>query len=139
VKANGLDERFNQTLQNMLVKFVCEKKEMWEDFLSTCTYAYNTSRHESSKFTPFEVMFARKAVIPVDLALSKQTPLVQQCDEEMFNELQEKHRKILEVVKENIVVAQKRQKEQYDLKHANPSVFSVGAIVLVKDFRREGL
>lgn len=31
-------------------------------------YAYNTSKHESSKFTPFEVMFGRKAVVPVDVA-----------------------------------------------------------------------
>ena len=32
-----------------------------------CAYAYNTSRHDSSKFTPFELMFGRQAVIPVDI------------------------------------------------------------------------
>ena len=61
LQANGLDERFNQTLQSMLVKFVAEKQKHWEDFLDTCTFAYNTSVHESALFSPFEIMFGRKA------------------------------------------------------------------------------
>ena len=71
MQANGLDERFNQTLQNMLVKFVDEKKERWEDFLSTCVYAYNTSKHESSKYCPFTVMFGRQAILPVEISSPK--------------------------------------------------------------------
>lgn len=51
----------------MLVKFINEKKESWEDYLDTCVYAYNTAWHESSKFTPFELMFSRRAVLPVDI------------------------------------------------------------------------
>ena len=66
LKANGVVERLNQTIQDMLVKFVQEKKETWESYIDTCIYAYNTSRHRSSLFTPFELMFECKAVIPVD-------------------------------------------------------------------------
>lgn len=43
----------------------------------------------------------------------------------------------LEAVKENIIPAQKRQKDQYDCKHSNPEVFAVGALVLKKDFTRK--
>ena len=43
----------------------------------------------------------------------------------------------LESVKENILVAQQRQKEQYDHKHSNPEIFTVGALVLKKDFTRK--
>ena len=64
-------EKFNQTLQNMLVKFVADKQESWEEYLDTCVYAYNSSRHESSQYSPFEVMFGRRAVLPVDLAENK--------------------------------------------------------------------
>ena len=59
-QANGLDERFNQTIQSMLVKFCQERKDMWDEHLDTCTFGYNTSRHDSTKFTPFELMFGRK-------------------------------------------------------------------------------
>ena len=40
-------------------------------------------------------------------------------------------------MKENILVAQQRQKEQYDRKHAHPDIFTVGAIVLKRDFTRK--
>ena len=51
----------------MLVKFVKEKKDSWEHFLDTCVFAYNTARHESTHYSPFELMFGRKAVLPIEL------------------------------------------------------------------------
>ena len=50
LQANGLDERCNQTLQQMLVKFVAERRKMWEEFLDTSVVSYNTSKHYSSKY-----------------------------------------------------------------------------------------
>ncbi|KAL5479401.1 hypothetical protein EMCRGX_G022921 [Ephydatia muelleri] len=66
-QANGLDERFNQTLQNMLVKYV----DMWSHYLDTCAFAYNTSRHDSTKYTPFMLMFGRRATLPIDVELER--------------------------------------------------------------------
>ena len=66
LQGNGLDEKFNQILQGMLIKFVLDKKVVWDDFLDTCTYVYNTSIHDSTAFTPFELMFGRKAFLPID-------------------------------------------------------------------------
>ena len=62
-------ERFNQTIQKMLVKFIAFKKESWQDFLyiDTCMYAYNTARHDSTQSTPFEPMFGRQAVLLIDV------------------------------------------------------------------------
>lgn len=56
----------------MLTKFIVTKKDHWEDYLDTCVYAYNTSVHESSRFTPYELMFGRKAVLPIDLEIAEQ-------------------------------------------------------------------
>ena len=60
-------ERFNQTFQDMLVKYVDLKKERWEEYLDTCVFACNTAKHDSSRFSPFELMFSRKAVLPIDI------------------------------------------------------------------------
>ena len=57
-------------------------------------------------------------------------------DDEL-DKLMEERRVRLESVKANIVLAQKRQKEQYDRKHSNPEVFAVGSLVLKKDFTRK--
>lgn len=66
LQCNGLDERFNQTLQTKLVR---DKKEEWSDILDSCVFVYNTSQHESSKFTPFELTFNRNATITIDIEL----------------------------------------------------------------------
>ena len=62
-----MDERWNQTLKHMLVKFTHDRKEEWDVFLDTCVFAYNTAKHESTLFSPFECMFGRKAVLPIDI------------------------------------------------------------------------
>lgn len=58
-------------MKRMLVKFTNEDKESWDEHLDHCMFAYNTSRHESSLYSPFEVMFGRKAIIPIELEFEK--------------------------------------------------------------------
>ena len=44
--------------------------------------------------------------------------------------------------KQNVAAAEEKKKADYNKKHANPSVYAIGSIVLVKDFtckkRKEG-
>ena len=42
-QANGLDERFNQTLVNSLSKFAQDDRASWDETLDDVVYAYNTS------------------------------------------------------------------------------------------------
>jgi len=126
----------------MLVKFVKEKKELWDTYLDTCVIAYNTSQHESTHFTPFELTFRRKAVLPIDLKMRKNTAedalALCQNDSDVpadnMDKMMENRRNMLEKAKANIKRAQERQKEHYDRKHAHPDAFQCGAKVLMKDF-----
>ena len=53
-------------------------------------------------------------------------------------EAQEKQRRDMEAdVKTNVENAQKKQKLYYDQKHAAGDLFTVGSLVLKKDFRRK--
>ena len=125
MQANGLDERFNQTLQNMLLKFVEKKKELWEQFLDTCLYAYNTACHESTRYSPYELMFGRKPVLPIDINMGESDPDTilkgfHQCgsfSHSHINQAVAQHQQVLEAARTNIAAAQRRQKEQYDRKH----------------------
>ena len=74
IQANGLDVRFNQTIQLMVVKFCNKFKTNLADHLDTCTFAYNTSKHDSTKYCPFELMFGRKPVLPVELDTCTDSP-----------------------------------------------------------------
>ena len=133
-------------MQNMLVKFATSRKDSWSSYLETCVFAYNTSRHDSSKFTPFEVMFGRKATLPVDLELRKKTS--EEVLEDCFNHREddcsdwmrreeENRRQRLELVKANIEAAQRKQKRHYDLKRAVKQQYRVGELVLLKDHTRK--
>lgn len=42
-QANGLDERFNQTLSNSLAKFAQDHRESWDEKLRAVVYAYNSA------------------------------------------------------------------------------------------------
>ena len=124
----------------MIVKFISSQKESWQDYLDACIYAYNTSLHESTRFTPFQLMFGRQAVLPIDINSSASTTH-DVLDEVAMIDTQQHQTKIQSMLvkaKENIVQAQEKQKEAYDRKHAsNPAVYSVGSVVLKRDFSRK--
>lgn len=70
-QANGLDERYNQTLTNAISKFTQQSHENWDEKLEEIVYGYNSALQESSRYTPFEAMFGRLAKLPVDFNTSK--------------------------------------------------------------------
>ena len=143
IQGNGLDERFNQTLQNMIVKNIANEKESWESCIDSCIYAYNTAIHESSLYTPFELMFGRKAVLPIDIEMEsrEQKSLISQFDQDSDSQATEaitaKRMEDFKTAKENISKAQLKQKKYYDKRHAKPEAFTFGDKVLVKDFRKK--
>ncbi len=65
-QANGLDERYNQTLVNYVAKFTNKDHTMWDAKLSEIVYAYNTAVHDSTKHSPFESTFGRKPRLPIE-------------------------------------------------------------------------
>ena len=128
----------------MLVKFVLDKKDMWDEFLDTSIYAYNTSLHESTAFTPFELMFSHKAFLPIDIEIDDKglEELIEQLpkntgDAQAVQEITGQRLEKLEVAKNNIKKVQEKQKEIFDRKHACPNAFLVGEKVVKKDMRRK--
>ena len=61
-QTNGLIERFNQTLQRSMVKFVNENQSDWDEKLDGILFAYRTSQQKSTRVTPFELMYCRYVI-----------------------------------------------------------------------------
>ena len=78
-QCDGLVERQNRTLQGMLAAYVSSHKDDWDLWVDLAVYAYNTSRHESTGFSPYEMVFGRIARTPlkVDLGLPLKDPQTQ--------------------------------------------------------------
>ena len=66
---NGVPERFNQTLLNMLGALEDHQKSDWKSYVPSLVHAYNSTRHESTGFAPHYLMFGRHPRLAVDAFL----------------------------------------------------------------------
>ena len=66
-QSDGLVERFNRTLLNMLSIVTKDHHQSWDIHLREICFAYNTSIQPSHQFSPFFLMFGRQPKPPVDL------------------------------------------------------------------------
>ena len=68
-QANGLVEDFEEHGS----EFFEDKQEEWDTVLDCCISAYNTFKHAASLYSPFEIMYERKAVLPVEFSADEDT------------------------------------------------------------------
>ncbi len=68
-QSNGLVERFNKTFASMLSKYVDSKHTDWDRWIPYVTFAYNTTTHPAMGVTPFEMLYGRRARLPLDTML----------------------------------------------------------------------
>ncbi|KAL5509722.1 hypothetical protein EMCRGX_G005140 [Ephydatia muelleri] len=66
-QSDGLVERFNRTLLDMLSMAVKDDERDWDLLLPTLLFAYRTSRHVTTGVTPFQLMYGRDARLPEDV------------------------------------------------------------------------
>ena len=83
-QCDGQVERQNRTLQEMLAAFVSEHKDDWDTWVSLAVYAYNTSCHESTGFSPYELVFGRSPRTPLELDLD--IPLKHPCSQSEYSQ-----------------------------------------------------
>ncbi|CAA0840484.1 Unknown protein, partial [Striga hermonthica] len=57
---DGQTEVTNRTLEQYLRCYIHQFLKRWENFLLWAEYWYNTTYHESTKMTPFELVYGRK-------------------------------------------------------------------------------
>eukprot|EP00731_Ephydatia_muelleri_P003764 Em0001g3764a len=66
-QSDGMVERFNRTLLNMLSIAVGEDEMSWDLQLPLLLLAYRTSVHDTTGTSPFELMYGREVRLPEDI------------------------------------------------------------------------
>lgn len=106
---NGLTERFNGTLTTSLSLYVSSTHKDWDDFIDLITFAYNTSVQETTKSTPFMLIYGREATLPIDVSLLQGLEISEDAAE-VVRRLNEARRLVVDRVKK----AQEKQKARFD-------------------------
>lgn len=103
-QTDGLCEKFNQMLKNMLQKAVVEEGKDWEKLLHYLLFAYREVPQASTGFSPFELLYGRYVRGPLDL-LRESWEADRKSDESVVSyvlPLQEKLAKMSELAQENL-------------------------------------
>lgn len=128
-KSDGMVERFNKTLTDMLAKMInpAERQKDWDEYIPFALMAYRSSVHESTGETPNMMMLGREVVLPVDLTTEPQSADLEEASSyagQLRGILRETHAQARETLRES----GDRQKRNYD-RHQFGTPYSEGQFV----------
>ena len=69
-QSDGLVERFNRPLLDMLSTALKDDEQDWDLFLLTLLFVYRTSHHVTTRVIPLELMLGHDAYLPEDVLFS---------------------------------------------------------------------
>ncbi|CEM28243.1 unnamed protein product [Vitrella brassicaformis CCMP3155] len=114
-QANGLIERFNRTLKDWINPYLNKEQTNWDKVIPLALYAYRTTEHESTGFTPFKMLYGREAVHPSStarLVARNAEPIdVKEAVELIKEGLQAVHKKARETMSKKKQQAAEREKD----------------------------
>uniref|UniRef100_A0A8C5LU94 Gypsy retrotransposon integrase-like protein 1 n=1 Tax=Leptobrachium leishanense TaxID=445787 RepID=A0A8C5LU94_9ANUR len=137
-QTNGLCERFNGTLKQLIRAFVHERKD-WEQYLPHLLFAYREVPQESTGYSPFELLYGRQVRGPLDLVRAQWEGRQEEDGVPVVSyvlKLRERLAELAGLVRENVETAQAQQKTWYDRAACSRS-FCVGQRVLVLKPQRQ--
>ncbi|UYV84377.1 hypothetical protein LAZ67_X001970 [Cordylochernes scorpioides] len=126
-QTNGLTERLNKTLANMIAMYVSVEQKDWDVILPYVTFAYNTAKQDTTGFTPFKLIHGREAETTVDTLFPNPHEDLQEDYSQKIALRVEETRQLarLETLK-----AQEKDKARYDSKHEAMD-YNVGDLVWI--------
>jgi hypothetical protein len=130
-QTDGQTERVNQILEDMLRAYALQYGRSWDKSLSYAEFSYNNSYQESLKMVLFEMLYGHRCRTPL---FSNETGERKVFEPGML----QKAEKQVHMVRENLRVAQSRQKSYADHSRRELS-FEVGDFVYLKVSPMRGL
>lgn len=128
---NGITERFNRTLIQMLSTLSEDKKHKWKEHIAGLVHAYNCTKHASTGYSPYFLMYGREPRLAVDVCLG----LVGQngsCTEtDYVQQLKESLSYAYDQASKSQSQSSSHQRRNYN-KKVRGAVLNVGDRVLVK-------
>ena len=113
-QGDGLVERMNRSLLNMLSKSAESNGNDWDERLPFILFAYRASIQESTKESPFFLLYGRDPQLPTSEMLEPQVDRVTYNLDDYKTEMVKHMSDAWKLAQENVKRAQKSQKKYYD-------------------------
>ena len=113
---NGMIERFNRTIGECIAKLLTDKEKEWDEYIDAVLLAYRTMKHETTGFTPFQLLYGRQAKLPIDLKITTYQKMPINYDEALTKrtcEIIDKMNNEQIKARENIEKGQEQQKSRH--------------------------
>lgn len=125
-QTNGLVERFNRTLIESLARLTQQHVNNWDKYIAPALFSYRTSRHSTTRLTPFLLVYGREAKLPTDSTeIEEEATLVQHVERQI-----DKLPIIRSKARKQIDNEQQKQKDRHDRKLPPVTQFHIGDQVL---------
>ena len=139
--SDGMVERFNRTMENLLSTYVADDQHDWDLKLPCALMAYRATPHESTQCSPNLMMLGREVELPIDLMFGR--PPFPKGELEVFDTtlyyvdmLRDKLERAHEYARKCLKKRAERQKRNYDNK-VQAECFYVGEQVWLYTPKRQ--
>ncbi len=130
--ANGMIEKFNDVLTDMIAAFVDKDQRNWDVHLPLLTAAYRCCAHDRTGLSPNKMMLGREVNLPIQVALGANPPADHECYCEYVEELRETMMAVHALAREHLQKNTERQKRDYDTR-ACTTIYKIGDLVYYVD------
>ncbi|GFV07696.1 retrovirus-related Pol polyprotein from transposon 412 [Trichonephila clavipes] len=137
-QSDGMVERFNRTILNNLSLMVSKNQQDWDQKVPLFLLAYRSAVHETTGYSPSQMLFGRDLRLPCDLLFGR-PPDTTSSPEEYVQNLQARFEDVHNLARERINLRTEKMKTRYDTKATGHQFKEGDKVWFYNPTRRKGL
>ncbi|GFX53998.1 retrovirus-related Pol polyprotein from transposon 17.6 [Trichonephila clavipes] len=137
-QSDGMVERFNRTILNNLSLMVSKNQQDWDQKVPLFLLAYRSAVHETTGYSPSQMLFGRDLRLPCDLLFGR-PPDTPSSPEEYVQNLQARFEDVHHLARERINLRTEKMKTRYDTKATGHQFKEGDKVWFYNPTRRKGL
>ncbi|GFU53194.1 retrovirus-related Pol polyprotein from transposon 412 [Trichonephila clavipes] len=137
-QSDGMVERFNRTILNNLSLMVSKNQQDWDQKVPLFLLAYRSAVHETTGYSPSQMLFGRDLRLPCDLLFGR-PPDTPSSPEEYVQNLQARFEDVHHLARERINLRTEKMKTRCDTKATGHQFKEGDKVWFYNPTRRKGL
>ena len=138
-QSDGIIERFNQTLEAQMSKFVSENQKDWDQYVPLLMMVYQTSVHDTTGETPAIMMMGRNLRLPTDLFIGRPEEEQPVQKSEYVRNLYTRLEMVHNCARQHLKMKSDKMKSHYDSRIEGSELKEGDAVWLYNPQRKKGV